>query len=154
MCNICTSCCNTLQYSPIIPSGSTAQICRSAVNAPPPPMPSVLSDVQLTLRGASWRQSRSKARAEHHTSLPARFEMLWRTPNPQWGFGAFHLAMHWPPRASGIQTFLRRCFLALASLTLQGLLLSKVQEQPLKRGLPESWQTSTSTCIYLRPSTH
>lgn len=93
MCNISTSCCNTLQYSPVIPSGSPAQICTSAVNAPPPPMPSVLSDVQLTLRGASWRQSRSKACAEHHTSLPARFEMLWRTPNPQWGFGAFHLAI-------------------------------------------------------------
>lgn len=153
MCNISTSCCNALQYSPVIPSGSPAQKRTSAVNAPPPPMPSVLSDVQLTLRGARRRQSRSKACAEHHTSLPARFEMLWRTPNPQWGFSAFHLAMHWPPRASGIQTSLRRCFLTLASLTSQGLLLCKVQEQPLKRGIPESWESSTSTCIYLRSST-
>lgn len=80
-----------LQYSPVFSSGSTAQICTSAVNAPPPPHAFCAERCPTDLARS---RSRSKACAQRHTSFPARFEMLWRTPNPQRGFGAFHLAMH------------------------------------------------------------
>lgn len=70
-----------------------------------------------------------------------------------WGLSASHLTAHWPPTASGIQTFLRRCFSALATLTFLELLLSKVQEQLLKSHSGVMRVKHINCCVYLRPST-
>lgn len=104
-CNICTNCCNILQHTPIIPSGSTVQIFTSVVNTPPP-TPYLLHWVTRNWSGKKLPKGRAEARLAQNTTLVfAQFEILWRTPEPQWGPSAWHPTAHWPHTASGIQTF-------------------------------------------------
>lgn len=146
-----------LQYSPIFSNHSlwlnSTNIYISCKHSSTHPIPSALSDEDLNLQEANQRQSRSKACAEHHTFLLTQFEILWRPPDPQWGLSASHLTAHWPLTASCIQTLLRRCILALTSLTSLELLLSKVQEQLLKNRSGVARVKHANCCIYLRPST-
>lgn len=153
MCNICTNCCSIVQYTRIIPSGSTVQIFTSVVNTPPP-TPYLLHWVMRNWSGKKLPKGRAEVRLVQNTTLVfTRFEIRWGTPDPQWGPSAWHLTAHWPHTASAIQTVPRRCFSALTRLTSLEWLLSKVQEQLPRSCSGVARVKHTNCCICLRPPT-
>lgn len=68
MCNIRTNCCNILQYSPVIPSGSTVQIFTSVVNTPPP-TPYLLHWVMRNWTCKKLTKCRAEVRFVQNTTL-------------------------------------------------------------------------------------
>lgn len=140
-----------LQYSPIIPSGSTVQIFASVVNTPPP-TPYLLHWVMRNWTCKKLTKGRAEVRLVQNTTLLTQSEILWRTPDPRWGLSAsiWQHVDHQQLQACGLSS--GGAFQPLLVWHPE-LLLSKVQEQLLKSHSGVVRVKHTNCCIYLRLST-